>query len=357
MIDPSFSADILRWFKKNARILPWRDLKHTPDPYQVWISEIMLQQTTVATVSRRFSDWINRFPSISSLAAASEQSVLKAWQGLGYYTRARNVLKCAQILVDHHKGTLPDTVDALSQLPGFGPYTASAVASIAFDRQVPLVDANVRRVMMRILAINEKPSAHFDRQIINCLNRLIPSSKPGHFNQAMMELGALLCRSTEPLCNQCPVRPHCKAYQKGIQELIPQKQTKTIKKIDAVIAIIWVKNKVIIQQRPPNGLLAGLWEFPGGKVEPEDSSFEAALRREVYEETRLNVQIRKKLGSVTHYYTAYKVNLTAYECSCETRIKQTPIFKLVSAKEIIKYPMPSGSAKLVDRYLRAKGSP
>ncbi len=351
MPDHLFSTRLVQWFLKNARAMPWRVLKGRADPYRVWISEIMLQQTTVAAILNRYEQWLNVYPSIQTLASSSEQGVLKEWQGLGYYSRARNLLKCAQLLVATNKGQLPDTADELQELPGFGPYTAAAVASIAFNRPVPLVDANVRRVMMRVLAIRAKASTQYDRRILNRLSSIIPARHPGHFNQAMMELGALICRSNEPLCNQCPVRPFCKAYARGIQELIPEPKIKIIKKIEAVVAIIQVKNKILIRQRPEKGLLAGLWEFPGGKIEPQDQSPQEALKREVLEETGLKVCVHSKIAQVVHYYTQFKVKLTAFDCSCEENIRQTSRLQLVSKKDLKKYPMPSGSAKLVDKYI------
>lgn len=248
--------------------MPWRVLKGKPDPYHVWISEVMLQQTTVATVLGRFEQWISVYPSIKELAFASEQDVLKAWQGLGYYSRARNLLKCARLLNQEYDGRLPESRDELEDLPGFGPYTAAAVASIVFGQKIPLIDANVRRVMMRILAIRGKASANHDNRIQSYLLECIPAKNPGHFNQAMMELGALVCRSSSPRCNQCPVKKFCLAYAGGYQEIIPEPKIISIQEIEAVVAIIRINNKILIQQRPEKGLLAGLWEFPGGKSEP-----------------------------------------------------------------------------------------
>jgi len=331
--------------------MPWRILNGRPDPYHIWISEVMLQQTTVATVTGFYKKWLAEYPSVIALAQAGEQAVLRQWQGLGYYNRARNLLKCARLLVKDYGGELPSSVDKLKELPGFGPYTVAAVASIAFHRPIPLVDANVRRVMMRVLAIQEIVSTRHDERILRELATIIPKKQPGHFNQAMMELGALICRSRSPICNQCPVRAFCKAYAEGLQELIPEPKVKIIKNIHAVLAIIIKNKKVLIRQRPDKGLLAGLWEFPGGKIEPTDKSPEDALKREVFEETGLNVEVKARLGQVVHFYTQFKVQLTAFFCTCTDRINESERLRLVKRDCLKNYPMPSGSAKIVDQYI------
>jgi A/G-specific adenine glycosylase len=291
---------------------------------------------------------------IKALSEAEEQQVLKQWQGLGYYSRARNILKCARICVEKYNGQLPGTMAELLSLPGIGPYTAAAVASIAFNTPEPLVDANVRRVMMRILAIRGIISTQHDKAILLKLNTVIPEKLPGHFNQAMMELGALICVPNQPRCNQCPVRIFCKAYDLGIQELIPEPNFKIIKEISAVVAIIEINGKILIQQRPAKGLLAGLWEFPGGKIEPGDAGPKEALKREIMEETGLSITINERLGQVVHFYTQFKVNLTAFVCTTAEKIKESDTLKLVNRNELATYPMPSGSAKLVDKYILKK---
>jgi A/G-specific adenine glycosylase len=349
-IPSGFAKNLLSWFMIHAREMPWRKLDGNADPYRVWVSEIMLQQTTVTTVLGYYEKWFKTFPTIKELADASEQEVLKQWQGLGYYSRARNMLKCAQHIMHSLGGNLPDSVDELRKLPGFGPYTAAAVGSIAFNCREPLVDANVRRVMMRILAIQDIISTKHDAVILSQLRNLIPAEQPGNFNQAMMELGALICVPSEPHCNQCPVRTCCRAYEQSIQELIPKPTIKVIKEITAVIAVIEVNNKILIQQRPKTGLLAGLWEFPGGKVEISDKNHENALKREIMEETGIDITINRKLGQVTHFYTQFKVKLIAFICTAKGDIKESNTLKLVRKEELGMYPMPSGSAKIIDKY-------
>lgn len=346
---PLFTKALLAWFKANARDLPWR---RTKDPYHIWVSEMMLQQTTVSTVILYYERWIKRYPSVDKLASSDEQEVLKMWQGLGYYNRARNFHKAAHIVVDEHNGYLPEDPAVLMTLPGIGPYATAAISSIAFKKKLPVVDANVRRVMMRVLMIKDKISTRHDEIITKTLNDLISTKEPGDFNEAMMEIGALICKPKEPSCNQCPVARYCKAYQEGIQELIPEPVNKIIEEIQAVVGIIRVKKKLLIQQRPQKRLLAGLWEFPGGKVEKSDRSPGKALEREIFEETGLHVAVGKRIGQVTHFYTRFKVYLTAFVCEPVGKVILKESMRLVTTEELKKYPMPSGSAKIIEKYLK-----
>lgn len=346
---PAFTKDLLTWFTVNARDLPWRKTK---DPYYIWVSEMMLQQTTVSTVIPYYERWIRRYPSVDKLASSDEQEVLKMWQGLGYYNRARNFHKAARIVVEKYNGHLPQDPSELMALPGIGPYATAAISSIAFKRILPVIDANVRRVMMRILLIRDKISTAHDAKILMALNKFISLKEPGNFNEAMMEIGALICKPKEPSCNQCPLSAYCKAYQKDVQELIPEPVNKVIEEIQAVVGIIRFNNKLLIQQRPNKGLLAGLWEFPGGKVEKTDKSLGEALKREIKEETGLEVTLGKKLGQVTHFYTRFKVLLTAFVCEPVGKVSLKENMRLVTKEELKKYPMPSGSAKIIEKHLK-----
>lgn len=347
MAKRSFSRDLLRWYRRSARELPWRTTK---DPYKIWISEIMLQQTTVAAVIPYYNRWIKRFPTIHHVARAHEQTILKFWQGLGYYSRARNIKKTAKGICQDFQGHLPRDPVLLKSLPGFGPYTVGAVASIAFDIRHPIIDANVRRVVMRVLAIEGKADSKIDRKVYSYLDTILPKKNVGDFNQALMELGALICKKNNPLCSACPVRNFCEAYRKGIQELIPKSVSKVIKNQEAAIAVIKDKNKILIQKRPDKGLFAGLWEFPGGKLKKEEG-VRQALKRKVIEELGAEVKNIKFLLNVTHYYTQFKVRLHVFTCALESNSYPTsPLqHKWVSIPQLSNYPMPSGSAKIVEK--------
>ncbi len=336
------------WYRKNARDLPWR---HTRDPYKIWISEIMLQQTTVNAVIPYYQKWIKRFPTVENVARANETTILKMWQGLGYYSRARNIHKSAKIITKEFHKKVPHDSDALRRLPGFGPYTVGAVLSIAFDIRYPIIDANVRRVLMRTLGMEGLADTTQDKAILKHLNTLLPFKDISVFNQALMELGALICSSQSPACLLCPVKTLCRAYKLGKQEIIPQTKKKQIKEIHAAIAVIEHKGRYLIQQRPNKGLLANLWEFPGGKLEAGEKPV-TALKREVKEEIQADVKTAKFLMKVVHYYTQFKVNLHVYRCQCDNLPKETKSMKWVNLQKLDQFPMPSGSAKIVDKLLQ-----
>jgi len=340
-----FSKKLNAWYRKNARKLPWRE---THDPYKVWISEIMLQQTTVNAVISYYHNWMKIFPSVGHVAKAPLQKILRAWQGLGYYTRAKNIHRSAKIICGQYGGKIPDEPACLKKLPGFGPYTVGAVLSIAFDKRYPIIDANVRRVFMRILAVEGYAEPTKDRKILDYLEKAMPRRNLRTFNQALMELGALVCRNREPLCSLCPVRAYCKSFDKGIQELIPQIRKKVLTDIEAAIGIIKKDGKYLIQKRPERGLLAGLWEFPGGKIKDGETSSQA-LKRELKEELDVDIKRSDHIMNVRHFYTQYRVNLHVSLCEPRTYPQAQYDRKWVTLKELSQYPMPSGSVKIVDR--------
>lgn len=338
------SQQLILWFKKNKRSLPWRT---TRDPYKIWISEIMLQQTTVNTVIPYYERWIRRFPNIKSLSSARASAVLKEWQGLGYYSRARNAHKAAKIMAQRFQGRVPCQKEILRQLPGFGPYTTGAVLSIAFGQREPIVDANVRRVMMRLAAMRGAATAKQDVRIEKLLIPILPKKDMSAFNQGLMELGALICRPQEVLCLQCPLRSYCQAYAQGIQEIIPERTKKVLVRKDVAVAILRDGEKVFIQRRPAKGLLANFWEFPGGKKEGKESLLKA-LEREIFEEIGVKLLQAKPLPSVKHFYTKFCVHLYPFICtvSADPGIDQT--HRWVSLKDISKYPVASGTVKIID---------
>ncbi len=310
----------------------------------------MLQQTTVPTVVAYYERWIKIFPKVKTLAQAPLQKILKAWQGLGYYQRAKNLHKAAQIIATEYQGKLPATLRQLEQLPGFGPYTAGAVASIAFDLPYPIIDANIRRVAMRLLEIVGYADPSHDNKIRAFLQKIIPKKNAGTFNQALMELGALVCRNREPLCLRCPIKTHCHAYEKGTQEIIPQPKKRIIKDLNAAVGILRRNGKYFIQRRPSTGLLADLWEFPGGKIEKGEEPQEA-LRRELKEELDIEITSAKHLMNVRHFYTQFRVNLHVFECELRSYPELNEYRKWSSLYDLQRYPMPSGSAKIVDKLI------
>ena len=343
------SNNIMQWYKANARDLPWRK---TEDPYKIWVSEIMLQQTTVNAVIPFFERWMSEYPTLRHVAQAPIRKILKSWQGLGYYQRAKNLHKAAKIICKQFKGCLPNEASRLKDLPGFGSYTTGAVLSIAFDQRHPIIDANVRRVFMRLLALPGLAVASQDKAIIGYLEKIMPNKGVKIFNQALMELGALVCRSSEPLCIACPVREYCLAYAKGLQEVIPERKKKFIQDVKVVIAIIKKNDKFFIQKRPSSGLFADLWEFPGGKIEPKENARQA-LAREIREELNVEVKYAKPLFELKQFYTQFRAHLNVWSCEVNPLPKEDSNHKWVKFPQLHHFPMPSGSARIID-LLRVK---
>ena len=308
----------------------------------------MLQQTTVQAVIPHYERWLKVFPDMRSLARAPLRKVLREWQGLGYYQRARNLHEAAKTIVREYGGRIPDDERVLRNLPGFGPYTTAAVLSLVYDKPQPVIDANVRRVLMRVLGLRGTAEARVDMTLRAFLETVFSKDSPGDFNQAMMELGALVCRSRNPQCLACPVREFCRAAREGTQEIIPQPRTLGLAKIEAVVAVIEKDGRILIQKRPSRGLLADLWEFPGGKVKPGES-LTTALRREVREELGVEIEDIRRLTTVQHAYTHFQVTLHAYTGKLRDKdFRMGPCRRWVTLSTIGHYPLPSGSVKIVD---------
>lgn len=274
----SFQATLLTWFDRARRDLPWRRPLDRPDapldPYAVLVSEAMLQQTQVATVIPYFHRWMQRFPTVEALAAADENEVLTYWQGLGYYRRARNLYNAARTLVERHHGRFPRDLTALRALPGVGPYTAGAIASIAFDEPVPLVDGNVQRVLLRLDAQRLDPrSKDGQRWLWQRAGQLVPAHRPGDFNSALMELGATVCSPRKPRCLTCPVAAFCEAHNKGIAESLPP--PRPARTLPNVHRLVWCVRRAdgrwLLERRPTTGRWAGLWQFPSREAIPNST--------------------------------------------------------------------------------------
>ena len=353
---------LLDWFAENQRSLPWR-VNYTP--YEVWISEVMLQQTQMERGVSYFTRWMQRFPDVAALAAASEEEVLRQWEGLGYYSRARHILTAARKIMAEHGGVFPSELESIRSLPGVGPYTAGAVASIAFGEKLPCVDANVERVIARLFDVDspvkQEPAAGIIHQ---WALRLVPEGKAREHNQAMMELGALVCRK-KPRCAQCPLAQFCVSLHLGIadQRPVPGKRA-TITPVNAVTGVLHCAGRVFVQKRPPAGVWGNLWEFPGGRVEPDESPEQASVR-EFMEETGFAVRVTERHGIIRHGYTTYRLTLHCFGLEFENADAsvsppQPPLLsaateaRWVNPEELNALAMPAAHRKLADNLFSAE---
>ncbi|MHC1782890.1 MAG: A/G-specific adenine glycosylase [Anaerolineaceae bacterium] len=334
------ATPLLEWYRREGRILPWRS---NPQPYQVWVSEIMLQQTRVETVMPYYQRWLELFPSIITLAQAGIQEILSAWEGLGYYSRARAMHKTAQILVNEHKGVIPDDPDTLKRLPGIGPYTAAAILSIAFHHDIPAIDGNIRRVYSRLFDLAAPLKSPESENLIKkaaCEN--LPPGQAGDYNQALMDLGAGICLPTHPRCDLCPLSQSCLARERNVQEQRPVIIPKEAVPFYLVTAaVIQTDGNVLIARRPEKGLLGGMWEFPGGKVETGES-LPNALVREIEEELGVQIAVGQPCGVFRHAYTHFRIELHAFSCgilSGDPQPLQASEVRWVDPAELSKFPM------------------
>jgi A/G-specific adenine glycosylase len=331
---------LLDWYHDAARDLPWRGRQ---DPYAIWVSEIMLQQTRVETVIPYYEKWMALFPMVTSLAQAPEQDVLKAWEGLGYYSRARNLHRAARMIVERFGGELPRDVEALRSLPGVGRYTAGAIASIAFGLDEPALDGNIRRVLARIFDVDlPARSPQGEARLWELVAAHLPKGQAGEYNQAIMDLGATICTPRAPACLICPVMQICRARELGIQEERPVLEKKpAVPHFLVTAAILQRDGKVLIARRPENGLLGGLWEFPGGKLE-EGEDLPACLRREIDEELGVKIEVGEEFGVYRHAYTHFRVTLHAFYSTLtegEPRAIQPSDLVWVGIDQLAEYPM------------------
>lgn len=342
---------LIRWFLKNKRALPWRGSGEAQGIYQVWVSEVMLQQTQVSTVIPYYRRFLERFPTIHDLARASEDEVLKLWEGLGYYNRCRSLHRAAQTVVSRFKGQIPETPEEFKSLAGVGPYIQASVMSIARNRPIPAVDGNVVRVCCRFYGIREDVRKNrVKARIKKELQEIIPPAAPGDFNQALMELGALICTPHNPRCSDCPIQEGCFARQTDQVEQIPHKSPrKRVPKYQVSIAVILKGEKFYIQKRPSTGHLGGMWEFPGGKAKEGETPAQA-LVRECKEELGTEVNIIEKLTRVHHVYTHFQIDLHVFLCRLsgeDIHPTHHQPFRWITIHQLEEFPLPGANHKFL----------
>jgi len=349
-MDGIFTDRLLAWYDANRRELPWRG---SPAPYSIWVSEIMAQQTQIDRVIGYYERWMERFPDVRTLAAAQEEDVLKLWEGLGYYSRARNMRKAAAVIADEHDGVFPSDLDSIRSLPGIGAYTAGAISSIAFNQPNPAVDANVLRVFSRILDIDAPVREAGVRSLVETeVKARIPENRAGDFNQALMELGALVC-SKRPRCGQCPVSELCGALEAGTVGLRPvlPKPRKVIR-IDMATGVLLHEGRILIQKRRPDDVWPGLWEFPGGVIEDGETP-EQAVVREYGEEVELFIEPVNRITTIAYSYTRYRVTMHCFLCRLSGP-GTVPVFNdaveggFVLPDQLEQYAFPAGHRRLIE---------
>ena len=335
---------LLPWYAENQRTLPWRN---HPDPYAVWVSEIMLQQTRVETVIAYFRRWMSAFPSVADLAQADEREVLALWEGLGYYSRARNLHRAAKVLVDDYAGKLPETPKDLLKLPGIGRYTAAAIASMAFGKDAAALDGNIRRVYARLFDVAALLGKSETEKIFWSLaNEHLPRGSAGDYNQALMDLGATICTPRNPRCDSCPLREICRSYALGNQAERPlrKKKGKTPHYRHAA-AVILQGGRVLLAKRPAEGLLGGMWEFPNGRVEGDSAEGLAAV---IFAGYQVQIHVREPLCTVVHAYTHFKITEDAYFCTLlESSEKEN--LRWVAVDDLQNFPMGKVDREIANR--------
>ncbi len=339
---------LLAWFSENKRYMPWRESR---DPYNIWLSEVMLQQTRVEQATPYYLKFIEAFPTVDALAKADLHDVLMLWEGLGYYSRGRNLHKAAQTVSQRYGGHFPESYDGLLSLPGVGPYTAAAVASIAFMKPHAVVDGNVTRVISRLLGFQEDVRSNSSKSYIQkTADTLLDPVDPGDFNQAVMELGSLVCTPTRPKCDACPLSPMCVARKMAQTDIIPYKAPKAkVPHHQIVVAIISNdRGQVLISKRPVNAMLGGLWEFPGGKVNPDETLVQA-LHREIEEELGIRIDVKREFMQLKHAYSHFKITMHAYLCALTDGIpkaKASTEIRWVEHDQLGEFPFPKANRQL-----------
>lgn len=346
----SYHQALKHWYATHKRDLPWR---RTDDPYAVWISEMMLQQTQVAQARPYFERFIKRFPNVYALAEAPLEDILKLWEGLGYYARARNLGRAAKQIVAKFEGRTPDELADLLNLPGIGPYTAAAVLSIAFGKDHAVVDGNVVRVLCRLLNLQNRPDTAQTRSLLSILaNQLLEKGAAAAYNQAIMELGAIVCLPRQPRCDICPIRQLCKGFAElEDPSVLPAKKPKKRRPhYTETAAIIWRNKDALIVRRPENGLLGGLWEFPGCRVEI-GAAIEASLLSHLINIYGIDVSVRRLLASPRHAFTHFSITLHGIECDWRSGDPPTDddrSVRWVDLSEMDRFAFPKAQKRLID---------
>jgi A/G-specific adenine glycosylase len=337
----AFAGQLMDWFARHARELPWRWER---TPYRVWVAEVMLQQTRAETVVPYYERFLESFPTVEALADAPLEEVLKAWEGLGYYARARNLRTAARRVVTGLGGQIPDTFEELLALPGVGRYIGGAVASIAFGRDVAAVDGNARRVLCRVFEVREDVTrSGVQRKLETLAAGLLPPGRAGAFNEALMELGATVCTPRAPFCDRCPLVDLCRAYAAGDPEALPvRRPRRQVPHYDVTAAVTArADGRVLVAQRNTDDMLGGLWEFPGGKRE-DGETLPECLAREMREELGVEVEVGEQLVVVRHAYTHFRITLHAFHCwlvDGEPRCLDCAAFRWVTLAELDGLPM------------------
>lgn len=338
---------LLNWFAHHQRPLPWR---RDRDPYRIWVSEVMLQQTQASVVAPYFERFLKTFPTLADLARSDEQDVLRLWEGLGYYRRARDLHASARRLLADHEGQLPNDPDLLDQLPGFGRYTRNAVLSQAFDRSLPILEANSQRVLSRLFGRREDPrQGPARRWLWQAAEAILPAKQCGEFNQALMELGALICTPSRPRCGDCPLSRRCLAHKLGEQESIPARAASPeIIPVREAGLVVRRGDRILLVQRPATGRWANLWEFPHGTLQDEET-YDAAALRLLSELTGLEGRLGTELQTLQHGITRFRITLICFEVEYSAGVFRSAFYqqgKWLRPAELARYPVSAPQRRL-----------
>jgi A/G-specific adenine glycosylase len=351
----TIAQKLLDWFQINRRELPWRN---TNDPYAIWVSEVMLQQTQVNTVIPYYERFLDNFPDITILAKAHSDQVLKMWEGLGYYARAINLQKASKMVVNRFSAQVPSDPSQFKELPGVGDYINAAVQSIAFGHSMAVVDGNVRRVLSRLYEMPETVNeSKYSKKFANKAQSLICKKSPGDYNQAIMELGALICIPKNPQCNMCPLTKNCKSFIHDTIFNFPRRKKKSaVPTQNWVAAVIQKDNKFLLTQRKAGGFLGGLWEFPGGKI-CDNEPLQSACIRHIQEQLQINIQIKQHISQIKHKYTHFSQIMDAFLCDFQSgtiHLNGPSNYKWIYWSEIDQFALPKSNLKFIKEISKNK---